>query len=96
MATLLRVTIDPALERTALLSLQSRVEGSVSLLDRPVVISRGANFLEVQLDDALPAEELNSVVKAISTLVGRPGSGILGSMTLNPDAHASIPRVYSV
>ncbi len=96
MATLLRVTIDPAYERTALLSLQSRVEGAVALLDRPVVISRGANFLEVQLADALPAEELNSVIKAISTLVGRPGSGILGDMTLTPDSTAGTPRSYSV
>ncbi len=94
MPTLLRVAIDPAFERNARLAIQSRIEGSVSLLDRPIVMERDADFLEVQLSEALPPEELNSVVKAISTLVGRPGSGIVGAISLTPDNVSGVPRAY--
>jgi len=95
MATLLRVTIDPAFERNALLALQSRVEGAVTLLDDPVTILRGATFLEVQLPDALPEEELRSVIKGIANLVGRPGSGVIGAVTSNPEDLNALQRSYS-
>jgi hypothetical protein len=96
MTTDLRVNIEAAQERNALLALQSRVEGALSLQDDPVTILRGDGFLEVQLPDATPAEEVNSVIKAISSLVGRPGSGITGAPTVTPESHGGLPRTYSV
>lgn len=96
MSTNLRVTVDPAQERNALLALQSRVEGAVALLDDPVTILRGADFLEVQLPDALPAEELRSVISGIANLVGRPGSGVIGAVTVVPEDLSGAQRSYSV
>ncbi len=96
MSTNLRVTIDAAQERNALLALQSRVEGAVTLLDDPVTILRGTGFLEVQLPDALPEEELRSIIKGIANLVGRPGSGITGAVTSVPEDLNGLQRRYSV
>lgn len=96
MATLLTVTIDPALRRNAREELRTRVEGAVSLLDNPVVIADNTSSLEVQLPDALPAEELKAIVRAVANLVGRPGSGLLGPVALSPDAMNGLQRVYSV
>lgn len=96
MPTLLRVTIDPAQQRNALEALRSRTEGAVTLLDDPVTILRGANFLEVQLPDAMPEEEVRSVLKGIANLVGRPGSGITGAVTSVPEDGNALQRTYSV
>jgi hypothetical protein len=96
MPTLLRVTIDPAQQRNALEALRSRTEGAVTLLDDPVTILRGTNFLEVQLPDAMPEEEVRSVLKGIANLVGRPGSGITGAVTSVPEDGNALQRTYSV
>lgn len=96
MPTLLRVTIDADQERNALLALQSRVEGAVTLLDDPVTILRGSGFLEVQLPDAVPAEEVRSIIKGIANLVGRTNSGITGAVTSVPEDLNALQRVYSV
>jgi len=96
MATNLRVTIDPAQERNALLALQSRVEGALTLQDDPVTILRGAGFLEVQLPDATPEEEVRSVIKGIANLVLRAESGITGAVTSAPEDLNALQRTYSV
>jgi hypothetical protein len=95
MATLLRVTVDHTQERNALLALQSRVEGTITRMDDPVTILRGTGFLEVQLPDALPEEELRSVIKGIANLVGRPESGITGAVSSTPENLNGIQRSYS-
>jgi len=96
MATLLTVTIDPTQRRNAREELQTRLEGAISLLDNPVVIADGTTYLEVQLPDALPAEELGAVVRTIANLVGRPESGIIGPVLLNPENTDGLQRQYSV
>jgi len=94
-ATALRFTIDPAQKRNARLSLQNRLEGLITLLDDPVVIEEGSNFLEVELPDALPTEELQAALRTLANLVNRPESGILSAATVTPAVQEDIPRVYS-
>ena len=96
MSTNLRVTIDSAQERNALLALQSRVEGALTLQDNPVTILRGDGFLEVQLPDATPEEEVRSVLKGIANLVLRPSSGIISAVTSVPEDLNALQRSYSV
>ena len=97
MATLLTVTIDAAQRRNAREELRTRVEGNVTLLDDPVVIRDVSETeLEVQLPDALPAEELAAVVRTVANLVQRPESGILSAVQLNPENTDGIQRRYSV
>jgi hypothetical protein len=96
MSTNLRVTIDSTQERNALSALQTRVEGALTLQDDPVVILRGTGFLEVQLPDATPEEEVRSVIKGIANLVQRPGSGITGAVSTVPESLSGAQRVYSV
>jgi len=96
MPTNLRVTIDPAQERNALEALQTRVEGALTLQDDPVTILRGTGFLEVQLPDATPAEEVRSVINGIANLVGRAESGIIAAVTAVPENLDALQRTYSV
>jgi len=97
MATLLTVDIDPALRRNARLELQNRLEGVISQLDDPVVIRDvDANTLEVQLPDALPAEELQAAIRTVANLVSRPGSGVLTAVQVNPEDTSGAQRSYSV
>lgn len=98
MATLLTVTIDPAFLRNAREELRTRVEGNVTRnLDDPVTIRNvDANTLEVQLPDALPAEELNAVIRTVANLVSRPESGIIGNVLVTPENTEGLQRSYSV
>jgi len=96
MATLLTVDIDPAQRRNARLELQNRLEGVISQLDNPIVIRDAGNFLEAQLPDALPAEELAAVLRTVANLVRRPGSGLLGNVQVNPENTSGAQRSYSV
>lgn len=96
MTTALRFSTDAAHLRNARLALQNRVEGLVSLLDDPVVIEEGADFLEVQLSDDLPEEELQAAIRTLANLVGRPGSGITELTLVSPEVRDGLQRVYSV
>jgi hypothetical protein len=96
MATLLTVDIDPAQRRNARLELQNRLEGAISQLDNPVTIRDGATYLEAQLPDALPAEELTSIIRTVSNLVRRPESGLLGNVQVTPENTEGFQRRYSV
>ena len=96
MATLFTVDIDPDQRRNARLELQNRLEGVISLLDDPVVIRDGATFLEVQLPDALPAEELQAAIRTVANLVRRPSSGILSNLQVSPENTDGLQRSYSV
>jgi len=97
MATLITVTIDPAQKRNARSELQTRVEGNVTLLDEPVVIREvDASTLELQLPDALPAEELSAIIRTLANLVRRPESGILSNVVVTPEDTSGAQRQYSV
>jgi hypothetical protein len=97
MATLLTVDINPAQLRNAREQIQTRVQGATTLLDDPVVIREvSATSLEVQLPDALPAEELRSIIAGLANLVNRPESGITGNVQVNPENSEGIQRRYSV
>ena len=97
MATLVTLTIDPAQRRNAREELRTRVEGCVTRLDDPVVIRDvDSETLELQLPDALPAEELGSVLRTVANLVRRPESGILSNVVVSPENTDGIQRQYSV
>lgn len=97
MATLITFTIDPAQRRNAREEIRTRVEGAVTLLDNPVVIRDvDSATLELQLPDALPAEELSSIIKGLANLVRRPESGILSNVVTSPENTEGLQRQYSV
>lgn len=96
MATLVTVNIDASQRRNAREELRTRLEGNISLLDDPIVIRDGATFLEVQLPDALPTEELQACLRTIANLVRRPESGITGNVTVSPENTNGVQRHYSV
>lgn len=96
MATLLTVDINPAQRRNAREELQTRLQGNITLLDDPVVIRDGATYLEAQLPDALPAEELAACVRTVANLVRRPESGLIGNVRVSPENTEGLQRRYSV
>jgi hypothetical protein len=96
MATLLTVDIDPAQRRNAREELRTRLEGNITLLDDPVVIRDGATYLEAQLPDALPAEELAAIIRTLANLVRLPESCIVGNVQVNPENSEGLQRQYSV
>lgn len=98
MPTLMTVTIDPAQKRNAREELRTRVEGNLTRnLDDPVVIREvDASTLEVQIPDAVPAEEVSAVIRTIANLVRRPESGILSNVLVSPENTEGLQRHYSV
>jgi hypothetical protein len=97
MSTLITFTIDAAFRRNAREAIQTRVQGATTLLDDPVTIRDvSATSLEVQLPDALPAEELRSIIAGLANLVRRPESGILSNVVVSPEDASGAARQYSV